>query len=598
MRLAARIATYACDSLLIATLFGLLNTTIAAELKPLRAADTSSPRATLQSFMTIVDESYRGVTDVIRSYAASERLYLSTDERRQQLDSLHNASKAIRCLDLSGIPDALQQLVSVERALQLKEILDRIEVPTFENIPDRIVMVEGSIKRWRLPDTEIDFVLIEEGPRAGEYLIDAHTLERLPDFHERVKHLPYKAGAAKDLRDTYHSLSSGRIGTIYEGYLTSPAALAGIIPPRWMLSLPSWARTPWADLTAWQWLGLALGLIVSALLLWAARRGGRDRVSGDEDLAGTRGRSLLTPLAILVATGLLLPAVAAVFHIGGSPRIVLEYVIDIAFFLGAAWLAVIGCNILGERIAASRHLQRRSLDDQLTRLAMRFVGIVIAVGLLIEGANELGFPAYSVVAGLGVGGLAVALAARDNLANLFASILIVFERPFRIGHLIKVGGCEGIVEDVGFRSTRIRTFDNSLVSIPNNAVVNATVENLSLRAMRRQRFFVQVTYDTPRKKVEDFIAGIKQLIADHPKTDKNNLHVRFNGFGESGLNVLVYFYLRVPDYVAEIKEREGLLLQIMDLAKAVGVEFAFPTRSVRVETLPAMSKSDSISPVS
>src|SRR6202045_2856813 len=163
---------------------------------------------------------------------------------------------------------------------------------------------------------------------------------------------------------------------------------------------------------------------------------------------------------------------------------------------------------------------------------MRLAGITIALGLLIQGADELGFPAYSVLAGLGVGGLAVALAARDSLANLLGSMLIMIEKPFRVGHVIRVAGSEGTVEDVGFRSTRIRTPDNSLISIPNNSVVNATVENLSLRVMRRQRFFVQITYDTPRERVEELIAGLKQLITDHPLTNKTNFHVRFNNFSD------------------------------------------------------------------
>jgi MscS family membrane protein len=214
---------------------------------------------------------------------------------------------------------------------------------------------------------------------------------------------------------------------------------------------------------------------------------------------------------------------------------------------------------------------------------MRLVGIVIAIGLLIQGSYELGFPAYSVLAGLGVGGLAVALAARDSLANLLGSILIMFEKPFRVGHVIRVSGTEGTVEDVGFRSTRIRTPDNSLISIPNNAVVNATVENLSLRAMRRQRFFVQITYDTPREKVEQLADRIKQLIADHPLTDKTNFQVRLNNFSDSSLDILVIFHLTVTDYTSELKEREDILLHIMDIAKDLDIEFAFPTRTLHIE---------------
>src|SRR5262249_49881731 len=175
----------------------------------------------------------------------------------------------------------------------------------------------------------------------------------------------------------------------------------------------------------------------------------------------------------------------------------------------------------------------------------RLVGIVCAVGVLIQGADELGFPAYSVIAGLGVGGLAVALAARETIANLIGSLLITIEKAFRVGHVIRGGGREGTVESVGFRSTRIRTPDNSLVSIPSSVVVNATVENLSLRRMRRQRFFVQVTYDTPREKLEELIAGIRQLIVDHPLTGKNNIRVRLNNFAESSLDILVLFYLDV-----------------------------------------------------
>jgi MscS family membrane protein len=177
---------------------------------------------------------------------------------------------------------------------------------------------------------------------------------------------------------------------------------------------------------------------------------------------------------------------------------------------------------------------------------------------------------------------------RDSIANLLGSLLIMFEKSFRIGHYIRVGGSEGTVEDVGFRSTRIRTQDNSLISIPNNAVVNATVENLSLRAMRRQRFFLQVTYDTTREKLEELVAGVRRLILDHPLTNKTNFQVRFNNFSESSLDILVMFYFDIQDYTIELTEREAILLRTMDLVQEIGVEFAFPTRTLQIEAgLPA-----------
>jgi MscS family membrane protein len=182
------------------------------------------------------------------------------------------------------------------------------------------------------------------------------------------------------------------------------------------------------------------------------------------------------------------------------------------------------------------------------------------------------------LAGLGVGGLAVALAAQSTIANLIGSLLIVLEKPFRVGHDVKIGTSEGTVEDVGFRTTRIRTPDNSLVSIPSSAIVNTTVENLSVRAKRRQRFVVQVSHDTPREKLERLIAAIRQLLADNPLAEDGTFQVRLYNLGESSLEILVTFHLAVVDSASELVEREAVLFRIMDLAKSVNGEFAFSTR--------------------
>ncbi len=588
-------------AVLAVLLFCSLGAASAADLDPLRPVDTSSPRATLQGFVATVDEVYRGMQGIIGDYVASNRLYLSSDERRRQAEIFSGAAKAVKILDLSRVSPALQATVGAERVIQLKEILDRIALPAADDIPDREAMARASSKRWRLPGTEIDIALIERGPRAGEYLVSAETVDRLPEFYARVAGLPYKPGPARELSDLYRRLSRGGAATIFEAYSSSPVGLDRIVPTRWMLLLPDWARLRVIGVASWQWLGLAFGLAIGAAIIFAANRLGRGRrgrkgEAPPSQAMGNGWRALATPLAIILVAAVLTPALCAMLRIGGAPRVVITFAQTVALFLTAAWLFVIGASILAETIVASEHLRRRSLDSQLIRLGMRFAGIAIAIGLLIQGAYELGFPAYSVLAGLGVGGLAVALAARDSLANLLGSLLIMIEKPFRIGHVIRVAGNEGTVEDVGFRSTRIRTPDNSLISIPNNAVVNATVENLSLRAMRRQRFFVQVTYDTPREKLEQLAAAIKQLIAGHPSANKANIHVRFNDLAESSLNILVYFYLEVADYAAELEAREEILLRIIDIAGELNVEFAFPTRTLVVES-PAADRSAPRAPV-
>jgi MscS family membrane protein len=576
--------------LLLGLVFTLTNAANSVEVNPLRPADTSSPRAALQDFVATMDEIYLVAKDVIHDYGVSQRLYLTADQRRRLFDVLSSAPKAIRILDLSDTPPILQDTVGLARAIQLKEILDRIEVPPLESIPDRDAMARTSSKRWRLPGTEIDIALVEGGPRSGEYLVTTETVHRLPEFYERVRKLPYKPGPAAELIEAYRSISSSGAATIYDVTLSSPVGLERIVPLRWMLNFPNWAKARIVGVAFWQWAGFVSGFVACIGIIYGAFRLARHLGRNRPEESGPGWYALLTPLAIILVSALPLPVLCTIFRIGGTPRIVITFLETTALYLSAAWLSMIATSLVAEVIVASEHLRTTALDSQLIRLGMRFVGIALAAGFLIQGSYELGFPTYSVLAGLGVGGLAVALAARDSLANLLGSMLIMIEKPFRVGHYIRVSGGEGTVEDVGFRSTRIRTPDNSLISIPNNSVVNATVENLSLRQMRRQRFLIQVTYDTSRDKLEELVAGIKQLIADHPLANKTNYNVRFNDFGESSLNILVFFHIETTDYATELAAREEILFRIMDLAKQLGIDFAFPTRTLVIETPPELEE--------
>jgi MscS family membrane protein len=568
---------------LIVLLLCVANGANGTDIHPLRPPDTSSPRATLQGFIETTDDVYRRMAEVLDSYGKSDRLYPSAEERRKQSEALADALKLGQYFDISAIAPVLRETVTGERILQLREVLDRIDVPAAADIPDREAMARVGSKRWRLPNTEIDFVLVENGPRAGEFLVSAETVDRLPEFYERVKALPYRSGPATHLSEVYRAISLGGSTTIHDAFLSSPIGLSYVVPPRWMLSLPSWARARIAGLATWQWLGLGFGLFIGGLVIFGSHRATRRRVDDSENASGARWSALLVPLAVILVGGLFVPLLTAVLRIGGATRVAIDYAQTGVVFLGAAWLVLVVSVVVGEAIVASERLTSRSLDSQLIRLGTRLVGLVAAAAVLIEGGDELGFPAYSVLAGLGVGGLAVALAARDTIANLIGSLLITIEKPFRVGHAVRIGGTEGTVEDVGFRSTRIRTPDNSLVTIPSSAVVNTTVENLSIRTKRRQRFFIQVMYDTPRDKVEEIVTRIRQLIVDHPLAEESTCQVRFNNFAESSLDILVIFNLMVEDLASELRERESVLLQIMDLVKDAGVEFAFPTRTLYIE---------------
>jgi MscS family membrane protein len=234
----------------------------------------------------------------LQEYDASQSLYPTADERRRQIEALSGAAKAVKVLDLSDIPPVLRDTVAPERAIELKEVLDRIELPSFEAIPDQDAMARASSKRWRLPGTEIDLALIENGPRSGEYLVTAETVDRLPQFYQRVRKLPYKPGPSAELSAFYRRMSSGGSATIYDGFSSSPVGLERIVPIRWMLRLPGWAKARIAGAAPWQWLGLVGGLAVCVGFVFGAYRLGRRVAIRRPEESGPGWHALLTPLAV------------------------------------------------------------------------------------------------------------------------------------------------------------------------------------------------------------------------------------------------------------------------------------------------------------
>ncbi len=325
----------------------------AADDHPLRPTDTSSPRATLQDFVETTDDVYRRMREVLEDYGKSDTFYLSHADQQKQIDALREAPKIARLLDVSGIAPVLKDTVTVERILQLKEILDRIDIPAFAEIPDREAMARQPSKRWRLPNTEIDIVLIENGPRAGEYLVSAATIDRLPEFYGRVKDLPYKPGPAQQLAEVYRSISHGASATIYDAFVSSPAGLSYVIPPRWMLNLPDWARARVIGVAIWQWLGLGLGFLVGGMIIFGGNRLARRRANDGQDAVVAGWRALPVPLAIIFVAGLLVPWLDTILRIGGNTRVAITYAATGAVVLGAAWLAVLTSVVIGEAIVGT-----------------------------------------------------------------------------------------------------------------------------------------------------------------------------------------------------------------------------------------------------
>ncbi len=248
----------------------------------------------------------------------------------------------------------------------------------------------------------------------------------------------------------------------------------------------------------------------------------------------------------------------------------------VAFTLMAYRLTDVGSAIMERRAAASAS----RFDDLLVPLTRKSLKVLIVAIGLVTVAGTVGIEIAGLLAGLGLGGLAFALAAQDTVSNLFGSITVLLDRPFQVGDWVVVGDVEGTVETMGFRSTRIRTFYNSLITLPNSNLIKASVDNLGARRFRRWSTRLGIAYNTPPETVDAFCEGIRELVERHPYTRKDYYHVYFNEFGAASLELLLYVFFETPDWATELRERHRLAVDVLRLAHDQGVEFAFPTQTL------------------
>jgi MscS family membrane protein len=235
-----------------------------------------------------------------------------------------------------------------------------------------------------------------------------------------------------------------------------------------------------------------------------------------------------------------------------------------------------------------------TLDDQLVPLVRKTLKtFVVIVGTLFI-LDNLRINILPVLTGLSIGGLAFALAAQDTIKNFFGSLMIFIDKPFQIGDWITSGDIDGTVEEVGFRSSRIRTFRNSVMYVPNGKLADSTIDNHGLRKYRRFFTTLGVTYDTPADLLDVFVKGLRQIIEKHPDTRKDYYNVYFNDLGDFNLQIMFYVFFEVPSWSEELRCRHEILLEIMKLAKSLGIHFAFPTQTLHIENQPGQP---SLSPI-
>jgi len=261
----------------------------------------------------------------------------------------------------------------------------------------------------------------------------------------------------------------------------------------------------------------------------------------------------------------------------------------IGSLIGAAALVLLGyrgIDIFSEVLAARAAETETKMDDQLVpviRTSLR-VGVTAMGGLFI--LSNLDVNVASLIAGVGLLGLAVALAAQDTVKNFLGGLTIFADKPFQIGDWIVIGGVEGTVEEVGLRSTRVRTFHNSVVTVPNYTFTDNNVDNMGARAWRRYSTTLGLSYATTPEQMQAFVEGVRAIIRANPGMRKDYYIVEFKALGASSMDVMLYCFMSAGDWNEEMRIRHVLNLDIVRLAQRLQVQFAFPTQTVHIDSAP------------
>ncbi|VVB93773.1 Small-conductance mechanosensitive channel MscMJ [uncultured archaeon] len=220
------------------------------------------------------------------------------------------------------------------------------------------------------------------------------------------------------------------------------------------------------------------------------------------------------------------------------------------------------------------------IDDQLVPLVVKSLRILVVVVGILFLLDNFGYSVTSVLAGLGLGGLAFALAAQNTVSNLFGSVTIFSDKPFQLGDWIQIGEIEGTVEDVGFRTTRVRRFDQALVTVPNSQFINTGVINYTAMKKRRINFYLGIEYKTSVSQIKEVVDGIKKIIEEDEKFDHSFYMVRFTDFGAYSLNIFIYCFTKTTDWADSLAIREEFNLKIMQMLEELDVSIAFPSQTI------------------
>ncbi len=511
---------------------------------------TDSPRDTLETFLRLRDN----VETMLLAYDAER----SVDGARQ---IALNAAQFRALIDFSEVASSGQEDVGRATITGLLDIFGRVEMPNLDDVPDAEAFADDGLAQYRIPKTPIRIARIDEGPREGEFLFNARTFVVAPRFYRAIEDLPLQS----------------RLGI--ESWSTMVPQLTGpLIPSAVISAMPTSLRALWLDTPIWKVIATIFIVLIAVLLLsfihrWLLRAEPKTRI-------GALSWRLIRPVSLIAAVGVLITLDDHQIITSGVFSTVVDTTTTILFYVSVAWLFWLGTRLFIEWLILSPRIPEESLDANLLRLIAGSVGVVGVTVILAYGGQALGLPIVSMLAGLGIGGLAVALAIRPTLENLIGGVILYIDKPVRVGDFCSFGAKTATVEAIGIRSTQLRALDRTLITVPNSQFVDMEIVNWAQCDEMLINETISVRYETTPDQLRYVLAKLREMLHAHPRINSETVRVRFSGYGDSSLNITIRVYAMTREWNDFHAIREDIFLRVYDVITEAGTGFAFPSHTI------------------
>lgn len=505
---------------------------------------TDSPQATLGSFEQIA-----------AAFQQALQGYKTTRDRENMRDLRQVLDQWLQLIDLSGVAQSDRREVGTLTAAYMLDIFNRIALPQASAVPD------GSPAFYQVPDTPFRITQMASGPRQGEYLFSGQTVETAPRFRDSVLALPPRSDDlirnwVRELRQLTGSMV--------------PAALTD--------GMPDSLNRPLFGTPLWKVMAVVVLAVLAGVLLWLWNR--ITTVPAWGGLVGERWRQLLSPVALLLLA-VALQYLAATQIVLLNPFAAFTYaVLTVIAYLAVAWgfwafvLAVFETGI------HRGHLPEQNFNADMLRLIARIIGVFGGIVILAYGAQQIGLPVFSLLAGLGIGGLAVALAIRPTLENLIGGFILYLDKPIRVGDFCTFGDRSGSVESIGVRSTQIRALDRTLITVPNAQFADMQIINWAQCDRMLINEVIGLRYETGADQLRYVLVRLREMLISHPRVDSETVRVRFAEYGASSLDVHMRIYVMTREWNDFFAIKEDILLRTKTIVEQSGTGFAFPSQTL------------------